>query len=289
MRLVIISGRSGSGKSTALHQLEDLGFYCVDNLPATLLPQLTLELDSSQYAGFKGVAVCIDARNRQHDLARIGELLQSLREDSRPQVVFLDASDAVLIKRFSETRRKHPLSNHQRSLAEAIAHERTVLEPLAAAADLSIDTTGLNLYNLRSLITSRLGDDTHDGLSLLIESFGFKRGVPSDADLVFDARLLPNPHWVAELRALTGREQPVAEFLEGHPETDRFLDDIVGFLERWLPHYASSQRSYITVAIGCTGGQHRSVFLAERAHTRLSTTYQRCQLRHRELEGREPA
>lgn len=283
MQLVVISGRSGSGKSTALHQLEDMGYYCVDNLPAALLGQLTQEFSADHYQSFAGVAVCIDARNSLRDLEQLSQQLGSLPHGVDRQVIFLDAHDPVLVKRFSETRRRHPLSRDDRSLAEAMQVEATLLEPLLADADLVIDTSDLTLYELRAMIASRLGEKPGEGLSVLIESFGFKRGVPGDADLVFDARLLPNPHWVRDLRALTGRDQPVAEFLESQPEAPAFAADLIAFLMRWLPDYERSQRSYVTVAIGCTGGQHRSVYLAERVYAAIRASYPSVQLRHREL------
>ncbi len=283
MRLVVISGRSGSGKSTALHQLEDMGYYCVDNLPAALLGQLTNEFASGQYESFAGVAVCIDARNSTRDLEQFEDQLGALSEGVHHQLIYLDAKDPVLIKRFSETRRRHPLSRDDRSLAEAMHVERQLLEPLVAAADLVIDTSELTLYELRSMISSRIGERSNEGLSLLIESFGFKRGVPGDADLVFDARMLPNPHWVRDLRALTGRDTKVVEFLEAQPEATAFTEDLIGLLQRWLPHYENSQRSYMTVAVGCTGGQHRSVYVAERLWSAMRTQYPGVQLRHREL------
>jgi UPF0042 nucleotide-binding protein len=283
MQLVVISGRSGSGKSTALHQLEDMGYYCVDNLPAALLRQLTQEFLADHYQSFSGVAVCIDARNSMRDLEQISQQLSSLPEGVDRQVIFLDAHDPVLVKRFSETRRRHPLSRDDRSLAEAIQVEAKLLEPLLADADLVIDTSDLTLYELRAMIASRLGEKPGEGLSVLIESFGFKRGVPSDADLVFDARLLPNPHWVRDLRALTGRDPEVVEFLESQPEAPAFAADLIAFLERWLPDYEKSQRSYVTVAIGCTGGQHRSVYIAEQVFAAISASYPSVQLRHREL------
>ena len=287
MELIVISGRSGSGKSTALHQLEDMGYYCVDNLPAALLPTLTLQLDRDQYSDFKGVAVCIDARNSQHDLEQIHEVLAGLPSTINNEVIFLDASDNILIKRFSETRRRHPLSGEDTSLAEAIATEGVLLDGLSSQADLVIDTSNLTLYDLRAVITSRLGGSSKDGLSLLIESFGFKRGVPPDADLVFDARMLPNPHWVPGLRSLTGLDPEVGRFLEQHEETEALADDVVNFLVRWLPRYSESQRSYMTVAIGCTGGQHRSVYVANRVFNALTSQHARTQIRHRELAGME--
>ena len=287
MELIVISGRSGSGKSTALHQLEDLGYYCVDNLPAALLPTLTLQLERDQYDAFRGVAVCIDARNSGHDLAQIHEVLTQLPKHIDSEVIFLDASDSILTKRFSETRRRHPLSNSNTSLAEAIAKEAQLLDPLSTGADLIIDTSNLTLYDLRAEITNRLGGDSREGLSLLIESFGFKHGVPPAADLVFDARLLPNPHWVPNLRSLTGLDEEVAVFLVQHEATVDFGREIIQFLTRWLPSYAASQRSYMTVAIGCTGGQHRSVYLAETIYAALIKEHPRTQIRHRELSGME--
>lgn len=283
MELIVISGRSGSGKSTALHQLEDLGYYCVDNLPAALLPTLTEQLERDQYAAFKGVAVCIDARNSAEDLATTNEVLQYLPSTIDCKVIFLDAHDPTLTKRFSETRRRHPLSGADRSLTEAIQLEGRLLSSLAARADLVIDTSELNLYDLRGLIDNQLGGDAQQSMTVLVESFGFKRGVPLDADLLFDARLLPNPHWVTELRAKTGQDPEVAAFLESHSESGEFVNDIVNFLQRWLPDYSKSQRSYMTVAIGCTGGQHRSVYIAERVHGALQTTLGRVQIRHRDL------
>lgn len=283
MQLVIISGRSGSGKSTALNQLEDMGYYCVDNLPAALLPQLKVEIATEQYADFEGIAVCIDARNRANDLTTMLADLDKLSGNTPVRIVFLDAADHSLIKRFSETRRKHPLSNSERSLSEAIAFERTILEPLAAAADITIDTTTLNLYDLRGLIAEHLTGLLEPDLALLIESFGFKRGVPTNADLLFDARFLPNPHWVPHLRKHTGKSPAVAEFLQQHPETDTFIAEIAGFLGKWLPFYQQSQRAYVTVGIGCTGGQHRSVYIAERLASALGTAYPKLQLRHRDI------
>lgn len=283
MDLIVISGRSGSGKSTALNQLEDLGYYCVDNLPAALLPTLTRQLDAEQYAGFRGVAVCIDVRNSAPDLEQVPTVLEGLADTAHCQVLYLDADDAVLTKRFSETRRRHPLSNEHQSLPEAIAQETVLLDTLAQRADLIVDTSDLTLYDLRSIISNRLDVAGTSGISLLIESFGFKRGVPSDADIVFDARLLPNPHWDPMMRALTGKDAQVADFLSAHPQTREFVADIVSWLERWLPHYCDSQRSYLTVAVGCTGGQHRSVFVAESVFSALSDTETNIQIRHREL------
>jgi len=284
MELVIISGRSGSGKSTALHQLEDEGYYCIDNLPIALLPALVQEANRQEFAHFRGAAVCIDARNAWKDLQNFDAILDSLPGDTRSQVLFLDAQDAALIKRFSETRRKHPLSSNTTPLAEAIGRERALLEPIASAASLVLDTTALTIYELRDAIKQRLLGSTSGSMSILIQSFGFKRGVPADADLVFDARLLPNPHWVKELRMQSGLDKPVREFLEEQPMTGELYLSICDFLDRWLPQYADSNRSYMTVSVGCTGGQHRSVYLAERLYQHYEQQFPQVHLRHRELQ-----
>lgn len=283
MELVIISGRSGSGKSTALHQFEDLGFYCVDNLPAALLPTLTLQLEKQHYQTFRGIAVCIDVRNSANDLAKVARVIRALPDSINSQILFLNAKPEILTQRFSETRRRHPLSNDECSLPEAIARESQLLDRLLQEADWVIDTSDLTLYDLRGLISSRMETPDSGGISLLVESFGFKRGVPADADLVFDARLLPNPHWESALRPLTGRDRQVAEFLEAHPQTAEFASDISQMLLRWLPLYGESQRSYMTIAIGCTGGQHRSVYIAERVFKDLAQQHAKVQIRHREL------
>lgn len=285
MHLVLLTGRSGSGKSTALHQLEDSGFYCVDNLPAGLLPDLVSQSTRDEYSAYQGLAVCIDVRNSRPDLERLTRTLNDLESLSSCDVVYLDASDEVLTQRFSETRRRHPLSNNDISLHEAIQLEASLLEALRLRSNLIIDTSNLTIYELREAINTRLLDHTSGTLSLLIESFGFKRGVPTDADLVFDARLLPNPHWSAELRALTGNDQAVIDFLRDHKDCGDFVASITAFLTQWLPLYERSQRTYVTVAIGCTGGQHRSVFVAEEVFSVLKAAYEQTQIRHRELRA----
>ena len=288
MRLIIISGRSGSGKSTALHQLEDEGFYCIDNLPATLLPALierALE-DGFSMSGPEGsrLAVCIDARNAHADLAHFTNLVESLPDDVEMDVLYLDAADQSLIKRFSETRRRHPLSSDDTPLAEAIAREREILEPIASAASRMIDTSQMTIYDLRSAIRARLVGSAASDISILFQSFGFKRGVPNEADLVYDVRILPNPHWEKSLRLKTGRDPEVAAFLEAEPMTLKLVGDIRQFLEDWLPHYRESNRSYVTIALGCTGGQHRSVYLAEVLYAHFRDKYPDVNLRHRELQ-----
>ena len=283
MKLVIISGRSGSGKSTALHQLEDEGFYCIDNLPVSLLPALVEKTGRERFGHYQGMAVCIDARNAPEDLETFSAVLDSLPADTETQILFLDAQDAVLIKRFSETRRRHPLTTGSTPLAEAIVAERGLLEPLSSAASLLLDTSQMTIYELRDAIKQRLLGDTRDSMSLLFQSFGFKRGIPADADLVFDVRMLPNPHWVSELRPKTGLDPEVREFLEAQPLTHELYADIHAYLDRWLPRYRDSNRSYMTVSLGCTGGQHRSVYLADRLYRAYRDQFPDIHIRHREL------
>jgi UPF0042 nucleotide-binding protein len=284
MRLIVISGRSGSGKSTALNQLEDEGFYCIDNLPAALLPAL-VDRAASDNLSSAGLAVCIDARNAHADLAHFSNLLAVLPDSVTVDILFLDAEDGSLIKRFSETRRRHPLSKDDTPLADAIALEREILEPIASAASLTMDTSQMTIYELRSAIRERLIGARAGDISILFQSFGFKRGVPNDADLLYDVRVLPNPHWEKALRLKTGRDPEVVAFLEAAPICGEMFQDISGFLDTWLPHYRDNNRSYITVALGCTGGQHRSVYLAERLYQRYKSLYAEVNIRHRELQS----
>lgn len=284
MQLVIISGRSGSGKSTALHQLEDEGYYCIDNLPVALLPALVEEVSRPEFEHFRGAAVCIDARNAWRNLEDFSAIVESLPDTVTSEILFLDAQDSVLIKRFSETRRKHPLSGERMPLAEAIERERQLLEPIASAAALVLDTSQMTIYELRDAVRQRLVGDLSGSMSILIQSFGFKRGVPTDADLVFDVRMLPNPHWVKELRLQNGLDEDVSAFLEAQPMTGDLFDSICQYLDRWLPRYRDSNRSYMTVAIGCTGGQHRSVYLAARLFRHYQQQFPQVHIRHRELQ-----
>lgn len=284
MRLIIVSGRSGSGKSTALDVLEDHGFYCIDNLPATLLPELAERALLQTELLQPQVAVSIDARNLPSQLLRFPELLDEARgRHIKCDVLYLDAEHDTLLKRFSETRRRHPLTNDNRSLAEAIKDEELLLAPIADLADLKIDTTHLNLYQLRDTIKLRLLNQPEPGTAFLVESFGFKRGMPVDADLVFDVRCLPNPYWKPELRDHSGLEPAVAEYLAGQPDVEEMYQDILGFLNKWLPRFAASNRAYVTIAIGCTGGHHRSVYLAERLGATLKPSLKNVQVRHRDL------
>jgi UPF0042 nucleotide-binding protein len=283
MKLVILSGRSGSGKTTGLQALEDLGFYCVDNLPLGLLPTLAEQLEAEDHQ-LKQVAVGVDARNLPSQLSRFSELLdQVLAMNIDVHVVFLDADNETLLKRFSATRRKHPLSNDQLSLSESIEKEAELLANIRARAGLVIDTSTLDVHTLRNLIRDRIANK-RERLSVLVESFAFKRGVPHDADLVFDVRVLPNPYWHAHLRQYTGRDGQVREFLFQQAESHEMLDDIYGFLMRWLPRYEQNDRSYMTVAIGCTGGQHRSVYVTEELVARLLKAGVDVQKRHLEID-----
>jgi len=284
MRLVVVSGLSGSGKSIALHTLEDLGYYCIDNLPVKLLERFVEELVETREPRYQKSAVGIDARNQSDDLSKIPGLAKSLRSHGIDcEIVFLDADESTLIKRFSETRRKHPLTRQDLSLADAIRIERSLLEPLANAASLRVDTSCTNVHQLREQIRDRLADGSSRRLSLLFQSFGFKNAVPRDADFVFDVRCLPNPHWHADLRPLTGLDPEVAQFLEDAPDVRKLREDIADFLERWIPRFESEGRNYLTVAVGCTGGQHRSVYVVHYLANRFREAGQRVLVRHREL------
>ena len=285
MELIILSGRSGSGKSTALNQLEDEGFYAIDNLPVSLLPELVRELSQSPLKVHKQVAVCIDARNSQDGLARFKGLCKQVQQHARLRIVFLDAADDKLIKRFSETRRRHPLTTDSLPLADAIKLESRLLEPIVVEASLAIDSSDMTVHELRAAIRDRILGVDASRLAVQIKSFGFKRGLPIDADLVYDLRMLPNPHWQENLRRLTGKDQAVQEFLSGQADVQLMHRDILQYLQTWLPKIEASNRSYFTVAIGCTGGQHRSVYMAESLAEAMRSSYPDLQVRHRELQN----
>lgn len=289
MRLIIVSGLSGSGKTVALHHFEDLGFYCMDNVPAALLSPVVEQVTATQDPLYDNLAIGIDARNRAADLAALPEIIRDLRaRDIRCEVIFLHADEEVLLKRYGETRRKHPLSAAGFSLREAIDREKTLLGPIIASAELVIDTSRTSIYELRDIIRRRVGAHV-PGLSILIESFGYKHGIPADADFVFDLRCLPNPYWEQGLRPLTGRDGKVIEFLDQSASVQQMYRDIVAFLDRWIPEYMDFKRNYLTVALGCTGGQHRSVYMAEKVAAELSSRYPQVMTRHNELpveEGR---
>jgi len=284
VRLIVISGRSGSGKSTALHQLEDEGFYCIDNLPISLLPALMEKVSDQEFKLFRGTAVCIDARNAWKDLENFRDILELLPSSVDTQVLYLDAQVNILLQRFGETRRRHPLSTESTPLAEAIDKERALLEPIASSATLILDTSRMTVYELRDTIKQRLLGITAGTMSILIQSFGFKRGIPADADLVFDVRMLPNPHWVKELRLKTGLDDEVREFLTNQPMTSELYDDLCHYLDSWLPRYRDGNRSYMNICLGCTGGQHRSVYLANRLFQHYREQFPAMHIRHRELQ-----
>lgn len=284
MRLVVLSGRSGSGKSTALQALEDVGFYCIDNLPALLLPEL-IRLMLAESRPAQTIAVSIDARNLPSNLVRFPEVMQQLRQQPGLSVetLFLDAGEATLLRRYNATRRRHPLTDNDQSLQQAIRTERELLEPIANLADLRIDTTRLSLYELRDEVKLRVAGRSEQTLSLQFESFGFKHGVPLDVDFTFDVRSLPNPYWVPELRRFTGRDQPVIDFLSQADEVAEMVADIRSFVHKWLPRFKANNRSYITIGIGCTGGQHRSVYVAEQLAGYFRAHMDNVQVLHREL------
>ncbi|MDP6437222.1 MAG: RNase adapter RapZ [Gammaproteobacteria bacterium] len=284
MRLIIVSGLSGSGKSVALDALEDMGFYCIDNIPAALLGGLITQTLEARDALYDNMAVGVDARNRAADLKSLPELLRSLKEQGvRCEIVFLHADDQVLLTRYRETRRRHPLRTRDMSLQDAILKERDLLGPITYSADLVIDTTHTSIYELRDSLNQRVAQSGEEGLSIQIESFGFKHGVPFDADFVFDVRCLPNPYWDPALRRLDGRDPKVIEFLENHDITRSMLNDILKFLRNRIPEYREHNRNYLTIALGCTGGQHRSIYLADKIVSALQKEHQNVLIRHSEL------
>jgi UPF0042 nucleotide-binding protein len=282
-QLIIVSGLSGSGKTVALRTLEDLGYYCVDNLPAALMPAFVQAISQGPSLQHK-LAVGVDVRNRAENLNRLPEILAELaRADIGYRLVFLDTRDDVLIKRYSETRRRHPLSGDGLALADAIAEERRLLKPMLALADRVVDTSDLNVHQLRRLVITEMGLAAGT-MTLLFESFAYRRGVPADADFVFDARCLPNPHWDPQLCPLSGKDAPVREWLDAKPDVAQFSDDLCDFLGSWLPRFESDGRSYVTICIGCTGGRHRSVYLAERLAEHFRQRYAQVLTYHREME-----
>jgi RNase adapter protein RapZ len=283
MNFYIVSGLSGSGKTIALQALEDAGFYCLDNLPAAMLPQFAEHLMRSQPPVTR-VAIGLDARNRSFlvEVPRVLEQLQTL--GIRYRIIFLEADEAVLIQRYKETRRPHPMTDADTSLREAIALERNLLDPLAYGASLRIDTTRTTVHDLRNSVRRFVQGEATEGVTLLFESFGYKRGTPLDADFVFDVRCLPNPHWDEALRPYTGLEPPIVEYMKKHPEAEDMYEELRRFLETWVPRFAREDRSYITVAIGCTGGRHRSVYLVSRLSQHFAKLGYKTQVRHRELQ-----
>jgi len=265
VRIIIVSGLSGSGKSVALRMLEDLGVYCIDNIPAALLkPFISYAIGKAQ-GTYERTAVGLDARNTEAEIATVPQLIAELRRGGLEcEVIFLIASEAELLRRFAETRRKHPMSHDSVDLHAAMARERALLDPLVNFADVVIDTSSMGVHGLREVISQRYLDRNTPPLSITFASFGYKHGIPGDADFVFDARTLPNPYWEPSLRHLTGKDAPVIRFLEGHTNVAGLIADISHFVHARIPEYLSSNRGYLTVAIGCTGGQHRWVYIVER-------------------------
>lgn len=279
--LILVSGRSGSGKSVALSALEDLGYHCIDNVPVTLLPELVTELSRQ---GSNKVAACIDARNSVLALDSYPAIRRLLAEQSvEPKLLFLECSEPVLVQRFSETRRRHPLSTRlQLSLQDALLSEQRLLEPLQDDAKLSLDTSQLSIHQLRRQVKQFAGVN-HADMTLNLMSFGYKHGLPLDADTVFDVRCLPNPFWSAPLKHFTGLEQPIIDFLGDKPEVNEMLADIERYCQRWLHHFGEGNRANFTIAIGCTGGHHRSVYLVSQLHKVLQTSWPDIRVFHREL------
>lgn len=286
MKLVIISGLSGSGKTVALHTLEDEGYYCIDNLPVGLLPSFIEQITGQQMQVYDQIAVGIDARSGAGDLKRFKDIIKSVRTGKLDiEVVYFEASTNELIKRFSDTRRRHPLTRKGIPLAEAIDIERNLLAPVALIADLFLDTTHTNVHQLRALIKKRIISRPPQQLSILIQSFGFKHSVPTDSDFVFDVRCLPNPHWEPQLRPLTGQDPEVQAFFKDQDDVIDMYSHIRNFLEFWIPKFAEQNRYYLTASIGCTGGQHRSVYIAELLNDYLRKKFDNVSLRHREMDN----
>ncbi len=284
MQIIIVSGYSGSGKSVALATLEDEGYYCIDNIPTAMLPSLVKHLQANPKLSGDNVAVGVDARSQILGLAKLDENIELLKRDGvSVKVLFLTSEFETLLIRFSETRRKHPLSNKNVSLAQAINDERTILQVVTRQADLIIDTTKLNLHQLRQQIRLRLLGQSSGEMSLLFQSFGFKHGAPIDSDFTFDVRCLPNPHWDPALRELTGLDEPVANFLQDHAIVNQMRGSIQTFLETYIPIFQAENRAYLTISIGCTGGQHRSVFITDNLQRHFCKIHKGVSVRHREL------
>jgi len=280
--VIIVSGRSGGGKSTALNALEDLGYYCIDNLPGAMLPYFSPQI-ASNHELYRKVALGIDARSRESNLQVVLDWMESLREAGIScKLLFVTAEKPVLIKRFSETRRRHPLTGSDKVLSDAIDNEQELLEPLHHQADQVIDTSNTNIHQLRRQVW-KFVDQRSSGLTIVLQSFAFKAGVPQDVDFMFDARILPNPYWETELRELTGKDEAVQSWLEKDTDVLKMTRDIQNFMNTWLPAFRETQRSYVTIGIGCTGGRHRSVYLAEKLSASLAEDNENVQVHHREI------
>jgi UPF0042 nucleotide-binding protein len=286
MRLLIVSGLSGSGKSVALNMLEDLGWYCIDNIPAGLLNAFIAHAVRRPHRSYERTAVGLDARNDPDEIASLPQMVLDLRRSGIGcEIIYLHADEAMLLRRYGETRRRHPLVREGVDLKGAIAEERRLLEPITYSADLVIDTSRTSVHELREMVRARVEKRASGRLSIMFESFGFKHGIPSGADFVFDARTLPNPYWDPRLQPLTGRDREVAEFLAAQPPVQELLADIIQFLERRIPLYLQHNRGYLTVAVGCTGGQHRSVYLVERLAAHFAARHPDVVARHGSLQS----
>ncbi|HIW05747.1 MAG TPA: RNase adapter RapZ [Candidatus Ignatzschineria merdigallinarum] len=281
-QMIIISGLSGSGKSIALQTLEDEGFFCIDNLPITFIPRFIEEIQQRQ--GISRLAIGVDARSFPEDLAEAESIFDQIEACTslKPKILFLDANDDVLIKRYSHTRRRHPLSSTEKSLTDAINYERELLSPLRLRANVLVDTSFLNVHELRSILKQRLIENSKNSLFINIISFGYRNGVPLDADFVFDARMLTNPHWIPHLREYTGLDTEITNFFADTEDIQEFYNDIATFITKWLPTFKKGTRSYLTIAIGCTGGKHRSVYLAQRLFELLQAD-NNVLVKHREI------
>jgi UPF0042 nucleotide-binding protein len=282
--LVLVTGLSGGGKSTALRAIEDLGYYCVDNLPAALLPEFAQQIKHGT-AIYARVALGVDARSPEQDLREIPTWLEGLSGSGIDcRMLFLDADSKAIIKRFSETRRRHPLTGESRALPQAIDREIALLAGLRQRADWVIDTSDTNIHQLRRQVWKCI-DAENNSMTIVLESFAFKRGVPQDVDFIFDARILPNPHWVDALRDFNGLDEPVRKWLDQDESVERMITDVLQFLKTWLPEFRHSQRTYVTVGIGCTGGRHRSVYLVDRLAQGLGQDFGAVLIHHRELQA----
>ena len=283
--LIIITGLSGSGKSVALHTLEDSGYYCIDNLPGEVMPDVLDKLFANPSEQYKKLAIGIDMRSEEHNADGLLRILTQLRSrtDLDVRVVFLDTDRSTLVTRFSETRRRHPLSTSDVPLITAIDNEARLLEELKAESNVVIDTSVLTLHELRDIIRTAISNSDSQGLSLIFQSFGFKQGTPASTDFMFDVRCLPNPHWEEDLRPFNGREQPIIDFLDQQPPVAKMYEHICAFLEQWLPEFQNENRAYLTVSIGCTGGRHRSVYLTEKLAAHFGSVGDNVSIRHRDL------
>lgn len=280
--VIIVSGRSGGGKSTALNALEDLGYYCIDNLPGAMLPDFGPQISANPDL-YRKVALGIDARSRESDLQVVLDWMALLRKKGfNCKLLFITADKPVLIKRFSETRRRHPLTGSDKGLSDAIENEKELLEPLHRQADQVFDSSNTNIHQLRRQVWNFV-DQPSNGLTIVLQSFAFKLGVPQDVDFMFDARILPNPYWEDELRELTGKDEAVRLWLENDQNVLKMTQDIQDFMNTWLPAFQDTQRSYVTIGIGCTGGKHRSVYLAEKLADSLSKRNKNVLVHHREI------